>query len=398
MLDDSLRLRYHAGIMIYLDYAATTPLDPRVEAEMLPFGREIFGNPSSLHTYGRQARAAVDAARDRVADLLGARASEIIFTSGGTEADNLAVKGVARALHARGDHIITTAFEHHAVLESCRALEHEGFQVTYLMPDHDGLIAPEQVAEAITPRTVLVSVMYANNEVGTVQPIAAIGHLCRERHVPFHTDAVQAAGELELNVRKLSVDLLSLSAHKVYGPKGAGVLYLRAGTRLQPMMDGGGHEQERRAGTENVAGIVGCAAALALAHDSAETERISTLRDRLLTGLLAIPDSRLHGSPEHRLANNVNVGFAGVPGDTLLLALDLEGIAVSTGAACSAGAIEPSHVIQAMGYPRVRAQEAIRLTLGRSTTADEIDRTVAAITAAVLRLADMKTPHHRRRR
>lgn len=376
----------NASAFIYLDYAATTPLDPRVEEAMRPFGRATFGNPSSLHAFGREARAALDAARDRIADLLGARAEEIIFTSGGTEADNLAIKGVARAMKGRGTHIVTTALEHHAVLEACQALKAEGFTVTYLQPDADGLISPAVVEQAITPETVLVSVMYANNEVGTVQPIAEIGRICRARRVPFHTDAVQAAGELPLNVRELQVDLMALSAHKVYGPKGAGALYVRSGTRLQPQIDGGGQEHERRSGTENVAGQVGFSIALQLARDPEETARILALREMLIDGLLQIPDSRLHGSRTQRLANNVNVGFAGVPGETLLLALDLAGIAVSTGAACSAGAVEPSHVLQSMGYPRLRAQESLRLTLGRYTTEAEIHAVIDTITAQVARL------------
>lgn len=369
--------------MIYLDHAATTPLDPSVDEVMRPFGREIFGNPSSAHAAGRQARFAIDEARDRVADRLSARAAEIIFTSGGTEADNLALFGAARAMRARGRHIITTAIEHHAVLASCAALEREGFELSYLRPDRDGLLTAAQVAAAITPQTMLVSVMYANNEVGVVQPIAAIGRLCRERRLLFHCDAVQAAGELPLSVQEMQVDLLSLSAHKIYGPKGVGVLYVRAGTRLQPLCYGGGQEQERRPGTENVAGIIGLACALERAQDPTEIARQRRLRDTLIEGLSAIPGSRLHGSHAQRLSGNVNIGFAGVPGETLQLALDLEGIACSTGAACSAGAALPSHVLLAMGYSRAQAQEALRLTLGRGTSMEEIRQTIATITALV---------------
>lgn len=372
--------------MIYLDYAATTPLDPRVDMAMQPFGRDIFGNPSSQHSAGRAARAALDTARDTVADLLGARAEEIIFTCGGTEADNFAIKGTARAMRARGNHIVTTAIEHHAVLVSCQALETEGFRVSYVAPDHDGRIDPQAIAEAITPETVLVSVMYANNEVGTIQPVVEIGSVCRERHIPFHVDAVQAAAELDLHVGRLNVDLLSMASHKVYGPKGVGALYVRAGTRLQPVMHGGGQEYERRAGTENVAGIVGFATALSLVQNDEEHARIGTLRDRLMAGLLAIPDSEVHGSRDHRLANNVNIGFAGVAGETLLVALDLEGIAISTGAACSAGAIEPSHVLRAMGYSLRQAQEAVRFTLGRFTTEQDIEHTIATVADVVARL------------
>jgi len=387
---------YNAAVkrnpLIYLDYAATTPLDPRVEEAMRPYGREIFGNPSSQHAAGRKARAALDTARDRVADLLGARSEEIIFTSGGTEADNLAVKGVARAMRSRGTHIVTTAIEHHAVLEACRVLESEGFTVTYLKPNRDGLISPADVEQAITSDTILVSVMYANNEVGTIQPIAEIGYICRTLRVPFHSDAVQAAGELPLNVSELQVDLLSLSAHKLYGPKGAGTLYLRSGTRLQPLIDGGGQERGLRAGTENVTGLVGLSVALELARDSAETERLRGLRDLLIDGLLPIPGCRLNGSSTVRLANNVNVGFAGVPGETLLLALDLVGVAASTGAACAAGAVEPSHVLQSIGCTRLTALEGLRLSLGRYTTEEEIRQVIETITAQLARLRRHSPP------
>jgi len=369
--------------MIYLDHAATTPLDLSVEELMRPFGREVYGNPSSAHGAGRRARFAIDEARDRVADQLNARAAEIIFTSGGTEADNLALFGVARAMRTRGQHIITTAIEHHAVLSSCAALEREGFQVSYLRPAGDGLLAPAQVEAAITPQTILVSVSYANNEVGVVQPIAKIGCLCRERKVLFHSDAVQAAGELSLSVQELQVDLLSLSAHKIYGPKGVGALYVRAGTRMQPVCYGGGQEHERRAGTENVAGIIGLACALERAQDPTEISRQRQLREMLIEGVLAISGSRLHGNRIQRLAGNVNIGFAGVPGETLQLALDLEGIACSTGAACAAGAATPSHVLMAMGYTRTQAQEALRLTLGRGTTSEEIRQTIATLTTLV---------------
>jgi len=383
------------GAMIYLDYAAATPLDARVGEAMRRFGREVFGNPSSLHGAGRAARAAIDAARDGVAEMLNARSSEILFTSGGTESDNLAIKGVAQALKSRGTHIITTAIEHHAVLESCLALEREGFRVTVLQPDAEGFITARQVEEAITPETMLVSVMYANNEIGTIEPLAEIGAVCRARRVVLHTDAVQGAGELDLDVRRLLVDLLSLSAHKVYGPTGVGALYVRSGTRLQPLFDGGGQEHERRAGTENTAGIVGFAEALRLARDHAEHDRIRAQRDRLIDGLLAIPDAHLHGSRDHRLSNNVNVGFPGVSGETLLLALDLEGIAVSTGSACAAGAVEPSHVLQAIGHGPAQAQEALRLSLGRFTTDAEIARVITVMrdTVARLRKHDPHYPH-----
>lgn len=377
---------------IYLDYAATTPLDPRVEAVMRPFGCSYFGNPSSPHAAGRRARTAVDEAREAIADRLWAQPAELIFTSGGTEANNLALFGVARALRARGTHIITTAFEHHAVLEPCRILEREGFQVTYLQPDPQGFISSEQLAEAMTPETVLVSVMMANNEIGTLQPIAAIGELCRARGILFHTDAVQAAGELSLNVRELQVDLLSISGHKCYGPKGVGALYVRAGTRLQPLLFGGGQEHERRAGTEHVAGIVGLAAALHYVDEDDQNEYIATLRDQLLEGLLVVEGARLHGSRTPRLANNLNIAFAGVSAEMLVMALDFAGIAVSAGAACSAGAAEPSHVIRALGYDRIQAQEAVRFSLGRDTTADEVTQVIAVLQQLVPRLRGERVP------
>ncbi len=372
--------------MIYLDYAATTPLDHRVELAMQPFARALFGNPSSMHQAGRLARAAVDSARDCVADLLGARASEIIFTGSGTEADNLALIGAARCRKSRGLHIITTAVEHTAVLSSCRVLEAEGFYVTYLLPNAEGIVEVEQVVEAVTSETILVSVMYANNEVGTIQPIAEIGEQCRERGILFHSDAVQAASELPLSVQQLHVDLMSLSSHKVNGPKGIGLLYARAGTRLQPLIHGGGQENERRAGTENVAGIVGFSRALALSGSAEETMRINRLRDLLLDGLLAITASRLHGARKTRLSSNANVGFDGVAGETLLVALDMAGVAISTGAACSAGALAPSHVLCAMGYIPSRAQEAIRFSLGRFTTEDEVRQTIEIVRGVVEQL------------
>lgn len=364
---------------LYLDYAATTPLDERVLAAMRPYQENVFGNPSSQHSFGRAARAAVDAARDMVADLLGARSSEIIFTSGGTEANNLAIKGVAHAAVVRGNHLITTAFEHHAVLAPCKTLARTGFLITYLQPDTNGSISAAQVANHITPATTLVSVMLANNEIGTIQPVHEIAEICHAHGVHLHTDAVQAAGEFALNVDEFGVDLLSLSGHKIYGPKGVGVLYIRSGVRLQPQMDGGGQELERRAGTESVAAIVGFAEALRLAHDPSEIIRQRILRDLLIDGLLALPGTMLNGGRAPRLSNNVNVSFAGIPGETMLLALDLSGIAISTGAACSAGAVEASHVLLALGRSPAVAAEAIRLSLGRATTESDIIRTIKTV-------------------
>ncbi len=371
---------------IYLDYAATTPLDPRVLTAMLPYLHGAYGNPSSQHSFGRAARAALDSARDTVADILGARSSEIIFTSGGTEANNMALKGVAHAAASRGQHLITTAFEHHAVLGPCNTLAREGFQITYLRPDDAGYVTAAQVAAALTPATTLVSVIYANNEIGTIQPIANIAASCHENGVYLHTDAVQAAGELPLNVDDLGVDLLSLSAHKIYGPKGVGALYVRSGIRLQPQMDGGGQEMERRAGTEAVAAIVGFATALQLAHDASEISRQRHLRDTLIDALLALPGITLNGGCAPRLSNNVNVSFAGIPGETMLQALDLSGIAVSTGAACSAGAVEASHVLLALGVSPATAAEAVRFSLGRGVSAADIQRTISTVQQIVARL------------
>ncbi len=363
---------------LYLDYAATTPLDEHVLATMRPYQENVFGNPSSQHSFGRTARTAVDAARDMVADLLGARSSEIIFTSGGTEANNIALKGVAHAAVVRGgNHLITTAFEHHAVLAPCKTLAREGFLVTYLQTDTNGYISAAQVANSITPATTLVSVMLANNEIGTIQPVREIADICHTQGVYLHTDAVQAAGEFVLKVDELGVDLLSLSGHKIYGPKGVGVLYVRSGVRLQPQMDGGGQEMERRAGTESVAAIVGFAEALRLAHDPGEITRQQILRDLLIDGLLALPGTTLNGGRAPRLSNNVNVSFAGIPGETMLVALDLSGIAISTGAACSAGAVEASHVLLALGRSPAVAAEAIRFSLGRATTESDIIRTLS---------------------
>lgn len=364
--------------MIYLDNAATTPMDPRVEALIQPFSRDVFANPSSLHSAGRKARNAMDDARDRIADRLGVASREILFTSGATEANNLAIKGVAKMLKDRGNHLITSAIEHPSVLESARALSKEGFEITELMPDEYGRIQPEQVLEAIRPETILVSVMYANNEVGTIQPVAKIGKICQKRGILFHTDAVQAGVELDLEVKRLHIDLMSLSSHKLYGPKGVGCLYFNEGLPLVPLLHGGAQEAERRAGTENVAGVVGFSHALAL-RDPDGILRVRTIRDRLLSGILAIPGATLYGDPQNRLSGHLSVGFSGVRAESLLMALDLKGIAVSTGSACSAGAVLPSHVLTAMGFSRDEAKEVVRLTLGRFNTPEEIETTLQVL-------------------
>jgi cysteine desulfurase len=377
---------------IYLDHAATTPLHPDVLEAMLPYLREHHGNPSSIHGSGRRARLGLDEARERVARLLGAKPREIVFTGGGTEADNLAVKGAAWAASARGRRVVTSSVEHKAVLHSCAVLERFGFEVTYLPVDRYGRVDPADVAAAISEHTTLVSVMYANNEVGTIQPIRQIGAICRERKVVFHVDAVQAAAFLPLDVDELQVDLLSLGGHKLYGPKGVGALFVRQGTALLPQLSGGSQERQRRAGTENVAGIVGFARALELAQADAdareaENERLANLRDTLIAGIAAIPGVTLTGSPANRLPNNASFVVDGVEGGDLVAALDLEGIEASTGSACTTGSSEPSHVLLAMGIEPQLAHGSLRLTAGRGTTADEVARAVVRATVDRLRAA-----------
>jgi cysteine desulfurase len=374
---------------IYLDHAATTPVDPRVAAAMTAVYAESPGNPSSIHAEGRRARALADEARERVARAIGAEASEIVFTSGGTEADNLALRGTLRAMRAKGDHLVITAIEHHAVIDTARELEAEGARVSVVPVDGQGLVDPEDVRRAIGERTVLVSVMHANNEIGTIEPIAEIGAICRERGVPFHTDAVQTVGALDVDVRRLPVDLLSLNAHKFYGPKGTGALYVRAGTPFHAVQTGGGQERARRAGTENVAGLVGMGLALelAVAERATESPRGAALRDRLAAGIRErIPDVVFNGHPVRRLPNNVSICVRAVQGESLVVALDLAGIAVSSGAACTTGSLEPSHVLLAIGLTREVAQGSLRLTLGRSCTADEVDRVLEELVRVVSRL------------
>lgn len=376
---------------IYLDHAATTPVDARVLEAMLPYFSERFGNPSSIYAAGREARAALDQARARLARLLNCQAREIVFTSGGTESDNLAIKGVAfwHLLNGRGRHIVTTAFEHHAVLHSAEYLKRFGFEVTLVRPDAQGIVHPDAIAAALRPDTILVSVMTANNEIGTIQPIAEIARICRERGVPFHTDAVQAAGILPLDVEELGVDLLSVSAHKFYGPKGVGFLYVRTGTPILWQQHGGAQESNRRAGTENVPAIMGMTRALELAYEELDERNahVQKLRDQLIEGILKrIPDSRLNGDRERRLPNNVNVTFAGVDGETLLLNLDLHGIAASSGSACTTGSTEPSHVLLSIGLAPEEARSSIRLSLGKDNTQAEIDRTLDVLEETVLRL------------
>jgi cysteine desulfurase len=377
----------------YFDHAATTPLDPGVLEKMLPYFSESFGNPSSIYALGRRAMAAVDEAHETVAEMLNCRPTEVVFTGGGSEADNLAIKGIAHSARRRGRHIITSAIEHHASLNTCQQLEREGFTVTYLPVDGDGLVDPLAVEAAITDETALVTLMYANNEVGTVQPVAEIGAICRAHRIPFHSDAVQAGGMLRLDVRALQVDLLTLSAHKFYGPKGVGILYARQGIRLQPQVLGGSQERNRRAGTENVPGIVGAAEALRRAQGALDDEspRLSVLRDRLIEGAMAIPNTRLTGHPRGRLPNNASFAFAGVEGESLLLNLDLLGVAASSGSACTTGSVEPSHVLTAMGLSASEARGHLRLTLGRSNTGDDVTYLIEQLPAIVDRLRALST-------
>lgn len=373
---------------VYLDHGATTPLRKEVLDEMMPYLTNSFGNPSSIHSFGREARVAVEKARQQVADAIGASPNEIIFTSGGTEADNMAIQGVARALSSRGKHIITSAIEHHAVLDACQSLEKEGFSLTYLPVDKYGLVQLKDLEKAIRPETILVTIMFANNEIGTVQDVAGIGKICRSRGVYFHTDAVQAIGQLDVNVQEQNIDLLSMSAHKFYGPKGIGVLYKRQGVKLKPIIFGGGQEKKFRPGTEYVAGIVGMGKAieLAVAEMETKTAKMRELRDYFIAGLLGIGGVTLNGHPQQRLPNNVNVSIHNAEGEALLLNLDMEGVAASSGSACTSGSLEPSHVLRAIGLKHEVAHGSLRLTLGKDTEREDIDYTLKVLKPIVARL------------
>jgi len=366
---------------IYLDHAATTALDPRVLEAMLPYFTAEYGNASSIYTLGRHAMQAIDRSREQVAEVIHSRPTEIAFVGCGSESDNLAIKGMAFAAQKKGNHIITSSIEHHAVLHTCEYLDRFGFKTTYLPVDEYATVNPDDVGRAITDQTVLVSVMYANNEVGTIEPIAEIGRICRAKKVPFHVDAVQAGGAIPIDVVALNVDMLSLSAHKFYGPKGMGILYTRQGIRILPQMQGGSQERGRRAGTENVAGIVGTATALQLAQQEMAqvTPRIIALRDRLIERVLTIPRSRLTGHPTNRLPNNASFCFEGVEGESILLSLDMLGIAASTGSACTSGSVDPSHVLIAMGLAPEWSHGSLRLTLGKDNTEADIDAVASAL-------------------
>jgi len=377
---------------IYLDYAATTPAHPDVLKAMLPYFTDAFGNPSTIYSYGQEAKREIEEARTSIACLISASDEEICFTSGGTEADNYALKGVAFTSRSGRNHIITTAIEHHAVLETCRFLERQGFIITDLSVDKHGLVDPDDVRKAISGKTILISVMHANNEIGTIQPLAEIGRIAREAGVYFHTDAVQTAGHIPVDVNKLEVDLLSMSAHKLYGPKGVGALYVRKGTKIIPFQHGGQQEKGRRAGTENVPGIVGFGKAAEIARREVDEEvtRLTFFRDKLITGLLErIDHASLNGHPVKRLPNNVNISIDFVEGESMVLNLDLEGICASTGSACSSGSLEASHVLLAMGLSHVQAHGSLRFTLGKWTTDEEIEQVLEILPRIVARLRAM---------
>ena len=383
---------------VYLDHAGTTPLDSKVLEAMVPYFTQHFGNPSSLHSVGQEARYALDEARERVAGVLNCRPREIVFTAGGTESDNAAIHGVATALHETGNHIVTSSVEHHAVLHACQYLESQGFEVTYLSVDADGMVQPEAVYNAINERTTLVSIMYGNNEIGTINPISYIAKSVKKRAeelsrtIVFHTDAVQAAGYLSLDVAELGVDLLSLSGHKFHGPKGTGVLYMKRGSPYLPLIHGGGQERDRRSGTENIPGIIGLSLALEAADTVREetSQRCATLRDRIIDSVLQqIPGSRLNGHATQRLPNNANFSFTGVEGEPILLGLDMAGIAASSGSACSSGSLEPSHVLLALGQSAEIARGSLRLTLGRDNTEDEVEYLLGVLVDLVQRLRQL---------
>ncbi len=375
---------------IYLDHNATTPLRPEVLEAMTPYLKDVFGNPSSLHRFGQEAKKGIEEARLKVANLIHSHPAEIVFTGGGTESDNLAIKGVAHSGRKKGAHIITSSIEHPAVLNSCKSLEEEGYQVTYVPVDRYGMVDPEDVKTAIRSETILITIMHANHEVGTIQPIGEISHIAGLYGIPFHTDAVQSLGKIPVSVKALGADLLSISAHKICGPKGIGALYVKKGIQLEPLLHGGHHETGRRAGTENVAGIVGFgkAAELSQLEVKERLKSLETLRDYFLERIRQeIRNMRLNGHPVKRLPNTLNASFEPVSGESLAINLDLHGIAVSTGSACTSGAIEPSHVLQAMGVPLAMNRSSLRFSLGRQSTREEMDLTVETLRDILIRLS-----------
>ncbi|ACD23565.1 MULTISPECIES: cysteine desulfurase NifS [unclassified Clostridium] len=377
---------------VYMDYAATTYVKPEVLEEMLPYFTKNFGNPSSFYEISRITKMAIDEARAKVAKALNCETSEVYFTGGGSEADNWAIKGIASAHKNKGNHIITTKVEHHAVLHTCQYLEKLGFEVTYLDVDEEGFINIEDLKNAITDKTILVSIMFANNEIGTIQPIKEIGEICKERNVYFHTDAVQAIGNAPIDVKEMNIDMLSLAGHKIYGPKGIGVLYIKKGIRIENLIHGGGQERTRRAGTENIASIVGLGKAIELATANLEEhiKTMSELRDRLIDGLLEIPYSHLNGPRgDKRLPGNVNVRFRFIEGESILLSLDFEGICASSGSACTSGSLDPSHVLLAIGLPHEEAHGSLRLTLGDGSNIEDVDYVIETLPPIIQRLRNM---------
>ena len=382
---------------VYMDNAATTALRRDVLDAMMPYLTDIYGNPSSLHYFGQEAHKAVENARHQVASALNAEDNEIVFTGCGTEADNMALKGIAEKYQSKGKHIITSSVEHHAILHTCEHLEKHGFEVTYLPVDEYGMVKAEQVRDAIRSDTILVSVMFANNEVGTIMPIKEIGAVCREKGVFFHTDAVQAVGHVAIDVKAMNIDLLSLSAHKLHGPKGVGALYIRKGIVVPPLLHGGAQERRKRAGTENVAGIVGLGKAIEIACSDIEgtSKRMCYLRDKLINGIEAsIPEVKLNGHRTERLPGNVNFSIKYIEGESILLMLDINGIAASSGSACTSGSLDPSHVLLAMGMPHETAHGSLRLTLGDDTTEDDIDYVLEVLPEIVVKLRKMSPLYH----
>ncbi|APC40676.1 cysteine desulfurase NifS [Clostridium estertheticum] len=377
---------------IYMDHAATTYVKPEVVEEMLPYFTTYFGNPSSIYTLARETKKAIDIGRDKVAKAINADSSEIFFTSGGSEADNWAIKGIASAYKKKGNHIITTVIEHHAVLHTCEYLAKNGFDITYLPVDEYGFINIKDLENAITDKTILVSVMFANNEIGTIEPIKEIGALCRSKKILFHTDAVQAVGHIPVDVKEMNIDLLSLAGHKFYGPKGIGALYIRKGIKIENLIHGGGQERNKRAGTENVASVVGIGKALELAVENMEenNKKLVILRDKLMNGLLKVPFTRLNGPiGEKRLPGNSNISFRFVEGESILLMLDAKGIAASSGSACTSGSLDPSHVLLAIGLIHEIAHGSLRLTIGDATTEEEVDYVLETVPKVIQRLRDM---------
>lgn len=377
---------------VYMDYSATTYVKPEVLEEMMPYFTQQFGNPSSFYEISRITNRAIDTGRERVAKALNCEKNEVYFTGGGSEADNWAIKGIASAYKNKGNHIITTKIEHHAILHTCEYLEKNGFEVTYLDVNEEGFINLEDLKNAITDKTILVSIMFANNEIGTIQPVKEIGTICRERGVLFHTDAVQAVGNVPIDVKDMNIDLLSLAGHKIYGPKGIGVLYIRKGVRIHNLIHGGGQERGRRAGTENIAGIVGLGKAIELATENIEehTKKLVYLRDKLIDGLLKVPYTRLNGPRgDKRLPGNVNVCFRFIEGESILLSLDFQGICGSSGSACTSGSLDPSHVLLAIGLPHEIAHGSLRLTLGDGSTEEDVDYVLEKVPPIIQRLRDM---------